>query len=67
VPNGRQFERAPPGSLSATAIVLWALATSLRPPTTSASTPLVEMNSSAVGRMMWAGSRLAVTPQGSRH
>src|SRR5262245_10649597 len=54
--NGRQFARNPATSLSATAIVLCALATSLRPPTTGASTPLWEMNSSAVGRMIWAGS-----------
>ena len=43
-------------SLSATAIVLCALATSLRPPTSKAFTPLLEMNPTAVGRMMPLGS-----------
>ena len=42
-------------SLSATTIGLCALTWLLRPPTTSALTPLLEMNSSAVGRMKLPG------------
>src|SRR5262249_41027980 len=55
-PNSRQPERSPLTSLSATAIWLWALAVRLSPPTSSASTPLLLMNSTAVGRMMLPGS-----------
>ena len=54
-PNGRHPERLPLASLSATAIWLCALAVPVRPPTSSASTPLLLMNSTEVGRMMLAG------------
>src|SRR5436305_79514 len=59
-PNERQFERTPPVLLSATAIGLWAVRELMRPPTSRELTPLFEMNSTAVGRVMSSGVRFPV-------
>ena len=59
-PKARQLARLPVASLSAVAIGLCALAMLFSPPTSSASTPLLEMNSTLVGRKMLSGARLGV-------
>ena len=58
-PKVRQLARLPAVSLSAAAR-FWPLATLLRPPTRSALTPLLEMNSTDVGRTMLSAVRLPV-------